>query len=416
VFVYPQGVSGPRVFRAIVQLIAMLYPFIAIVIGSIWRQGSSAVPSEEVFFLPGLYSGLTNQRFSFYHSVLVAAARNWTLVLPSWKFGYNDYIDGKTLPFEYFYTIDRDLAGRSTHLKSFRFVSEMPRERLGACLTQLQCTSFNDCKWPTLPIMDGRAAASKVVCIDSDSSYYTLSKMAAKFYNTHSLYDLPILYELRNALVINPTFTDIVHTITHRISKTFGTKQFISVHYRIEPDFLELCQKAARESWQDGEKRICSDGEEAIYEKLAEFKVPYGTVLMVMNGVKEDYFLKMPKLCGTGECHVSHSSLSAAPTGAPGATGAANGDSSVFKLPAHCESYICVRKEQFWSEREAPTEYVHHEMSLSMVDYALASRATLFLGNMYSTMSKELYYSFVGRGAKAVMFNRPCSAVQGACP
>lgn len=369
---------------------------------------ANAIHADEVFFLPGLYSGLTNQRFSFYHSVLVAAVRNWTLVLPSWKLGYNDYIDGKTLPFEYFYHIDQGVAASSTHLKNMRFASQMPPERLGACLTQLQCSSFNDCKWPTLPIMDGRAAASKVVCIDSDSSYYTLMKIAKTFYNTESLYDLPVLYELRNALLVNPMFAEIVHTILHRLGKTFGTKSFVSVHYRMEPDFLDLCRKAARESWQGGGARICSDGEDAIYEKLAELEVPYGTILMIMNGVKEDYLSKLPKLCGAGDCHVSHTSLSTATS--PGR------NSTAYTLPAHCKNYICVRKEQFWSEREAPDSFVHHEMSLSMVDYALASRASLFLGNMYSTMSKELYYSFVGRGAKAAMFNRPCSAVQGACP
>ena len=86
-----------------------------------------ATDPNEVFFLPGLYSGLTNQRFSFYHSVMVSAAQNWTLVLPSWKMGYNDYIDGFTVPFGYFYEFNDEALKKSKALQSWRYVTEMLR-------------------------------------------------------------------------------------------------------------------------------------------------------------------------------------------------------------------------------------------------------------------------------------------------
>ena len=361
-----------------------------------------ATDPNEVFFLPGLYSGLTNQRFSFYHSVMVSAAQNWTLVLPSWKMGYNDYIDGFTVPFSYFYEFNDEVLKKSKALQSWRYVTEMPRERLGACFTQLQCSSFNDCKYPTLPVMEGRAKASKTVCLDSDSTYYTLKGIAHKQYNTASLYEAPLLADLRNAMVIRPVFAEVAQLIQRRLVKTFASKSFVSVHYRMEADFLELCSKAAREGWQGSEKRACSDGEAAIHAKLQALQIPHGTVLMFMNGEKADYFKSLPILCGTEDCHASHQHQ---PDGAP------------FTLPAHCRSYICVRKEQFWSsEKEAPAGFVSHDMSLSMVDFALATRATLFLGNLYSTMSQELFHVFRAAGKQAEMFNRLCSEIPGNCP
>lgn len=361
---------------------------------------ASSTHPEEVFLLPGLYSGLTNQRYSFYHAVLLSTSKNWTLVLPSWKFGYNDYVDGLTLPFEYFYSIDNTALSREPALSGFRFASEMPKERLGACLTQLQCSSFNDCKYPTLPIMEGRARAHKVVCLDSDSSYYTVKGIAEKLYASGTIYSLPALQALRRAMVIQPMFTDIARTISHRAMKTFGTRSFVSVHLRVEPDFLELCSKAARESWMGSAKLACNDGEAAIYEKLVALQIPFGTLLMVMNGVKEDYFGTLPTLCGSNECRVTHQ----------------HGSAQASVLPSHCKSFVCVRKEQFWGPAEAPAGFLQHDNSLSMVDFALAYRASLFLGNMYSTMSQELFHTFTGEGRKAEMYNRPCGGFPGKCP
>lgn len=356
---------------------------------------------DTVYLLPGLYSGLTNQRFSFYHAVLLAVERKWILALPSWKLGYNDYVDGKTLPFGYFYSFDDKKLANSTYFQDFKYATDLPQDRLAPCLTQLQCTSFNDCKYPSLAIMDGRAKAQRVVCLDSDSTYYTVLKIAQQMYKSDSLYDLPILYELRNAMVVRPMFTDIARLILRRMDRTFGTKGFISVHLRIEQDFQTLCNKSQREQWQGSATLACSEGEDAVYESLVGENIPFGSILMIMNGVQTEYFSALPRLCGTGECRISSRNTS---------------DEDVVRLHEHCLSFICVRKENFWGVNEASPEFFRHEMSLSMVDFALAAEASLFLGNMYSTMSKELFYAFVGANRKAVMYNRPCNSFHGKCP
>lgn len=362
-------------------------------------QGGPIKPllNEGVYFLPGLYSGLTNQRFSFYHAVLLAVERKWTLILPTWKLGYNDFIVGKTLPFSYFYEFDNQTLANSAHLQGFRYVNNLPPTRLASCLTQLQCSSFDACKNPSLHTIDGLAKAQNVVCLNSDASYYQLRTIAYTMYNTSTLYDLPILQDLRNSMVIQPMFAQIALTVVQRLEKTYGSKEFVSVHLRNEMDFQVSCRRFAKKSWNDStEKRACNEGEDAIYDALVHEKVPFETVLLIMNGEKNEYFGTLKKLCGKADCHVS----------------------AGVKLPKHCRrSFICVRKENFWTAEDAPPGFVHHEMSLAMVDYALANKSTLFLGNLYSTMSKEIYYSFISANRRALMYNRPCSAFKGGkCP
>ncbi len=86
-----------------------------------------------------------------------------------------------------------------------------------------------------------------------------------------------------------------------------------------------------------------------------------------------------------------------------------NGHDADFAFPALsalCKAYQCVRKEMLWSLRdESPVELVRTPTSVAMIDAVLASHATHFFGNMYSTMSLDLYYSRVAEGQRASMYN-----------
>jgi hypothetical protein len=108
-------------------------------------------------------------------------------------------------------------------------------------------------------------------------------------------------------------------------------------------------------------------GDAGILASLISEKVPPSTVVLVMNGQDDDFEFKA--------------------------------------LPTVCKMYRCIRKEMLWSVRSAPSELLRTLTSVAMIDAVLASKAIHFFGNVYSTMSLDLYYSRLSSGQKAKMYN-----------
>jgi hypothetical protein len=74
-------------------------------------------------------------------------------------------------------------------------------------------------------------------------------------------------------------------------------------------------------------------------------------------------------------------------------------------FPLLCKTYRCIRKEMFWALSEAPPELVQSLTSLAMIDAVIAQQGSHFFGNLYSTLSQDLYFSRIAAGQRAAYFN-----------
>ena len=114
--------------------------------------------------------------------------------------------------------------------------------------------------------------------------------------------------------------------------------------------------------------RDCFVEDAGILRAMVQENVPANSVVLIMNGDKSDV--------------------------------------SFTKLPTLCKMYRCVRKEMLWSATtEAHIDLVQTLNCYAMIDSELALHSTHFFGNLYSTMSLDVYYSLIAAGRKATMYN-----------
>ena len=138
-----------------------------------------------------------------------------------------------------------------------------------------------------------------------------------------------------------------------------------------------------------------------MYNALTGQKVANGTIILVMNGLKDDLTSSgsLPITCG----HVcKQSGLSAA------------------DREKYCTTvYQCIRKEMFWNttSRPLPKAFIPTLTSVAMLDFELALHGERFYGNMYSTMSQEIHSQRIAMNKQALFFNVLCTKFpRGRCP
>ena len=346
----------------------------------------------EVYLLPGLYSGLSNQRLSFFYSAAIAIKYNWTLVLPHWRLEYNDLAfgtrnSGSSAPFHYFHdlkdnrtAISREnlhhhvvhlpitIAGKEEVSRQLRFVSELPHALLHECLSQLQCNSFWQCKSPDASILERWANDLGVVCSNAETSYYAFRSMLHDDHpgiNLDDVPSLPVINSIRRSFVPSDLFSQLTVKALESLKFKFNSTSFVSLHLRTEEDFKQACEVWIPRSFQGGETLNCFEDEISVKTRLLESSIPKDSILFVMNGDE-----KLPKsICLETD-------------------------------------YRCIRKSMlFDGDFDYPRQFVRSSNSLAMLDYTISLNAQSFIGNVYSTMSVELYHEFVNNGKPASFYN-----------
>ena len=335
------------------------------------------------FLVPGLYSGLTNQLLSFYGSFLLAKQQNWTLVLPHWMLEFNDFQSAKSIPFPYFLRV-------SVEQTKFKFSKHLPREYFPSCLGQLQCSStFSDCQYPSLQIMKQFALNHGVVCMSAHTTYFGLQRINNVENNVFSFVNAPGLVDLRKILHVSPLFQNITSTVKNKLLSVYGTDSYISLHARIENDFVQSCKIWKREGRNDGrntneELRVCFEDDETFYSSLKTF-APNNSIVIIMSDTKMKLEETFPLTCG-GHCVAK-----------PG-----------------CFVFQCTSKQALISTY--PSELLASQTAYAMVDFSIAIDSTIFFGNLYSSMSTEIFIRHLSQNKTAHFYNRKCSEVTGKCP
>ena len=185
----------------------------------------------------------------------------------------------------------------------------------------------------------------------------------------------------RAALVPSPKYLAVADAVVAGLQRVSGSTSFVSVHPRLEQDFVVACDKwRGSPGWQafDGKVMSCLDDEAPILAALREHGVPCGSPAMVMSGtaslVAGGLANAMPVLCGAacGACSES------------------------------CYHIKCYSRDEVWQR----TSDVADMLQRGMVDYMVAQRSSAFFGNFYSTMSQELYYRHKAAGRPAYFYNR----------
>lgn len=336
-----------------------------------------------VYLVPGLYSGLTNQLFSFYASALFAQQQNWTLVLPYWIIDFKDFQKARSLPFSYFLRF-------SSEPNSFKIARYLPREYFSSCLGQLQCSSsFSDCQYPSLQIMKQYAVNHGVVCLSAHTTYFGLQRILKIDQNLDTFVSAPGLVEIRSLLQTSPLFQNITLNIKNKLSALYGTTNYVSLHARIEDDFVHACKVWKREGRTDGSNtqdqlRVCLEGDDAFFRAL-KMHAPNNSIVMIMSGVTNNLQDKFPLTCG-GRCGGGR-------------------DCFVFR---------CISKDSLISH--IPQTFLKTLTAFAMLDFSIALESTVFIGNLYSSMSSEIYTKHRLKNKPSFFVNRKCSEINGKCP
>jgi hypothetical protein len=129
-------------------------------------------------------------------------------------------------------------------LAKFRYAYRVPEAYSPACMRQLQCNSFPSCIKPTMDVVGKWIQNSGVACLNAEASYYKVLDAVAKVYNKSEVFDvpaLPIAHQFRSILLPSPLYQNISDTILDRMYEKLKTRDFVSVHARIELDFVRAC-------------------------------------------------------------------------------------------------------------------------------------------------------------------------------
>ncbi len=170
--------------------------------------------------------------------------KNWTLVLPHWVLEFNNAEGAQTRPFNYFYHINTTKLSNTPKLLNFRYAHHIPDSHLPSCLRQLQCNSFTTCTHPTIEVIDKWMYNNEIACVNAETSYYKTLQTVAQFYGKSDVSDvppLPIAHLFRSILVPSQLYQGISELILGRLYDKYHTRVFVSVHARIEADFVRAC-------------------------------------------------------------------------------------------------------------------------------------------------------------------------------
>lgn len=352
--------------------------------------------NEDVYLLPGLYSGLSNQRLSFFYSAAVAIKYNWTLVLPHWRLEYNDlafgtHRSGASAPFQYFHDVRESRSGTIVSIDSenkhhvlqlpttivgedahrqLRFVSELPHTLLHDCLSQLQCNSFSECKSPEASTLERWAKDLGVVCTNAETTYYAFRSMLHDDHTDINLDDVPslsIINDIRRSFIPSDLFLQVTTIALKNMMNRFNSTSFVSLHLRTEDDFKQACERWKPRSFLGGNTLNCFEEESSVKTLLLDSSIPKDSILLIMNG---------------------------------------NERSALPRTICLETNYRCITKSMLLG---SDFKYPHHFMQLpnsfAMLDYTISLNAQAFIGNVYSTMSVELYYEFLNTGKPAQFYN-----------
>lgn len=370
---------------------------------------ANQTPNQYLAF--SLYSGLTNQLFSFYHSSLLAHYMNWTLVLPSWNLDFNSFHNSDHLPFEYFLIPTNNTKESFLENHPFSYVSQLPQEYKDPCINQLSIISFETSKQPDHQLMKAYMQKHHVVCLNAETAYYKAQTISKHLYHTKTLLTLPLINHFRTSFQISPTLLAIKDYILQQLERKYQTQQYISFHARNENDFEYACKHWSRSPYEevfpkemilknnsDREMsllRSCLVPDNFMYQQLIQDNIPNNTLIMLMSE-KTEQIKSLKYLCG----HIC-STL--------------NPVSSEYKQ--YCLiRYRCTYKEEVWDlthlQQTFPSFLFHWGTSKAMIDFTLSLNSTRFYGNFYSTLSRELLSRHVAKHSFAQFYNPTCNYIQ----
>lgn len=355
---------------------------------------------NETYLLPAVYSGFTNQRLSFYVSALYSVLYNVTLVLPEWVFDYNYIHEAQLRPFSYFYSINTEKLAALEDINKLRYVESLPSHLWSSCFAQLQTMSTELNYQPHLELLQQYSSNHGVICLHADGTFYGLSNVVQNFTGIFHFVNypmLPIMQSIRSIVDVSPMYSEITQFILSRMKERYGHADFLSVHVRTEPDFVHACKYWDKRHWQDEEPnmlRACLQDDSVIYSYLTSprINIPLNnSILLIMNYDSEDFnFSNMSILC--------------------------NHRCDGPEVEKNCNVFHCIRKEMLVSPVELLQRFpdlVNTPSSLAMIDDQLAQHGILFFGNLYSSLSVEIYYERklgMTPYTESVFYNRYCSS------
>lgn len=291
-----------------------------------------------------MMSGLNNQRICLLNGMALAKLHNWTFVLPDFVVEYNAYQDAILMPFKSFYNVHHTTA--FAHTNGFRAVEGLPQSRHAACMLQLQHHRAPDT--PDVSLLNIWGANHGVVCLTANNAFIL---------NNH----VPLtLADVRLALRPAKQYeVDIMNIVTQMVV-SHNTSTLPAVHVRVQPDWVASCP-----FWPRTDGLQCMVDEEELVNTLQNtFHLPEGCAILVIS------------------------------------------DTTIEELPALCHHFKCISKAELWVDR-SPT-FLESSTTLAFVDFVLACKMELFLGNIYSTFSREVVEVLNSTGQQGVFYNPLC--------
>lgn len=221
---------------------------------------------------------MTNQRLCFINGIVAAATEKYALVLPHWHermFSMTRTMatDGTIFPFEHFYRKESFLE-LAKHF-NFSIVTHLPPLKSHACIAQL---SALDDAIITREIAQDWAAKFGVICMTPGNMFFHPTVLWEPANVPAGMWDA-----VMSAFKPAAKFQALLN---HAIL-SMPTRQFITVHLRIEADAQQHCQKSHNEidgfDFHDG--RQCALTQTDYCSFLQTNGVPLASTLFIATGV-----------------------------------------------------------------------------------------------------------------------------------
>ncbi|KAK9918477.1 hypothetical protein WJX75_004356 [Coccomyxa subellipsoidea] len=306
--------------------------------------------------------GIVNAQLSVLKGLEAAKRHGYIFVVPPmvqwWAEHEPSYL--LIIPFNHFY--DADHFEKFAREYGAEIAWELPADRTPACTLQQQLSE----KAPqAVNKATHRAWAQEygVICLSGSSTFFTIDGAdQPQFWPPDSL---------RQALKPSDLYASEAQKMLEEVGRQFGTKEFVSVHVRVEADWEEHC--AAAKDRGDQQSTLFNNNhqcwvDEAQTAEILErkLKVRAGSLLYIQSTVP---LKKMQKLCS---------------------------------------KYKCFNRDSVWKERSEEIPYKKTSLVLSYLTSLLAEHGTAMYGNIHSAYYGELAKKFSAADKPAHHLNPDC--------
>mmetsp|Transcript_28531 Transcript_28531/g.84485 ORF Transcript_28531/g.84485 Transcript_28531/m.84485 type:complete len:373 (-) Transcript_28531:1314-2432(-) len=307
------------------------------------------------FVMGGAYWGLNNQMASIMRSVVTASKLDACVVLPAVLVDYdNPFFSWDVILFREMFNLSHFV--QHCMRKNVRVIpfSRVPTELQLSCIAQLQHDKQNsDASSLSLSDLKQHLKRLGILCF---SSFATISLQTAQDHDIVSWWD---------ALQPSARFRQAADRIFSEIRRRHGPN-ITTLHARTEADFEHACSVGFHGEKQLFQKQCLLSDDGIANFLLQNMSITKGSSLYVSSGNPRASF---PSLCGTFNC--------------------------LFKDDFDLEKYA--------GFLVTPKKVTFH----GYLDYLVASKGQMFIGNVYSSFSRTLSWTFQVTGRQSFFYNPP---------